>query len=94
LTCDTAQGSLDFSEGLYGLARAFRIAGARDVLVTLWPLNDGEAPDFMKAFYREWLAQTQRDPAAALRAVQSSYIDSDNPARRNPHVWAPYILIQ
>ena len=45
--CDTAQGSLDYSEGVYGLVRALRTAGARNVLVTLWPLNDGEARDFM-----------------------------------------------
>jgi CHAT domain-containing protein len=38
--CDTAKGSPDYSEGLYGLARAFRTAGARNVMVTLWPLND------------------------------------------------------
>ena len=40
--CDTAQGRLDYSEGVYGLARALRTAGARNVLVTLWKLNDGD----------------------------------------------------
>ena len=39
--CITGQGSLDFSEGVYGLARALRTGGARNVLVTLWPVNDG-----------------------------------------------------
>jgi CHAT domain len=39
--CDTAQGSLDYSEGVFGLARALRTAGARNVLVTQWKLNDG-----------------------------------------------------
>ena len=29
--CDTAQGSLDYSEGVFGLARALRTAGARNV---------------------------------------------------------------
>lgn len=33
--CDTAKGSLDYSEGVYGLVRALRTAGARNVLVTL-----------------------------------------------------------
>ena len=36
--CDTAKGVVDYFEGVYGLARAFRIAGAENVLMTLWPL--------------------------------------------------------
>jgi hypothetical protein len=48
------QGSLDYSEGVFGLARALRTAGARNVLVTLWD-TDGEARDFMVEFYKTWL---------------------------------------
>jgi hypothetical protein len=92
--CDTAKGSPDYSEGLYGLARAFRTAGARNVMVTLWPLNDGEARDFMKEFYRNWLSQVRSDPAKALRDTQNSYLKKDDPALRDPRVWAPYILIE
>jgi len=92
--CDTAQGSPDYSEGLYGLARAFRTAGARNVMVTLWPLNDGEARDFMKDFYRNWLSQARSDPAKALRDTQNSYLKKDDPSLRDPRVWAPYILIE
>jgi CHAT domain-containing protein/Tfp pilus assembly protein PilF len=90
--CDTAQGSLDYSEGVYGLVRALRTAGARNVLVTLWPLNDGEARDFMVAFYKNWLSQVRSDPAKALRDTQLSYLKHDR--LRDPRVWAPYILIE
>ena len=90
--CDTAQGSLDYSEGVYGLVRALRTAGARNVLVTLWRLNDGEARDFMVAFYKTWLAQVRSDPAKALRETQLSYLKQDK--LRDPRVWAPYILIE
>ena len=72
--CDTAQGSLDYSEGVYGLARALRTAGARNVLVTLWPVNDGQARDFMVGFYKNWLSQVRSDPAKALRETQLSYL--------------------
>jgi CHAT domain-containing protein len=93
--CDTARGSLDYSEGVYGLVRAFRTAGARNVLVTLWPLNDGEARDFMAAFYRSWLSQAGRsDPAQALRETRLTYLNNPNPALRDPRVWAPYVLIE
>jgi CHAT domain-containing protein len=90
--CDTAQGSLDYSEGVFGLARALRTAGARNVLVTLWKLNDGEARDFMVEFYKRWLAQVRSEPAKALRDTQLSWLKQDT--RRDPRVWAPYILIE
>jgi CHAT domain-containing protein/tetratricopeptide (TPR) repeat protein len=90
--CDTAQGGLDYSEGVYGLVRALRTAGARNVLVTLWKLNDGEARDFMVAFYKNWLSQVRSDPAKALRDTQLSYLKHDK--LRDPRVWAPYILIE
>jgi CHAT domain-containing protein len=75
-----------------GLARALRTAGARNVLVTLWKLNDGEARDFMVEFYKTWLAQVRSDPAKALRDTQLSWLKQDD--RRDPRVWAPYILIE
>jgi CHAT domain-containing protein/tetratricopeptide (TPR) repeat protein len=90
--CNTAQGNLDYSEGVYGLVRALRLAGARNVLVTLWPVNDGEARDFMVAFYKTWLNQIGSDPAKALRDTQLSYLKQDK--LRDSRVWAPYILIE
>jgi CHAT domain-containing protein/tetratricopeptide (TPR) repeat protein len=90
--CDTARGSIDYSEGVYGLVRALRTAGARNVLVTLWKLNDGEARDFMVAFYKNWLNQVHSDPAKALRDTQLFYLKQAN--LRDPRVWAPYILIE
>jgi CHAT domain-containing protein len=90
--CDTAQGSLDYSEGVYGLVRALRLAGARNVLVTLWPVKDDEARDFMVTFYKNWLNQVHSEPAKALRDTQLSYLKQDK--LRDPRVWAPYILIE
>ena len=90
--CDTAQGSIDYSEGVYGLVRALRTAGARNVLVTLWPLNDGEARDFMVKFYKIWLSQTRSDPAKALRDMQLPIFKDDK--LNDPRIWAPYILIE
>ena len=48
--CETEQGVIDYSEGVYGLVRAFRTAGARNVLVTLRPVGDFSTRDFMTAF--------------------------------------------
>ncbi len=94
--CDTGRGALDRSEGVYGLARAFQVAGAQNVLVSLWPLDDALARTFMTDFYRRWLAAgTGSDPAEALRAVQLDWIRAkDDPRRRDPVYWAPFVLVE
>ena len=90
--CKTGQGSVDYSEGVYGLVRALSIAGARQVLVTLWPVRDGEAAEFMADFYRSWLTDGG-EPAPALRTTQLAYATGPDPARNNPRRWAPYTLV-
>jgi CHAT domain-containing protein len=87
--CDTAQGAVDYSEGVFGLARALRTAGAHNVLVTLWPLDDELARAFMVNFYKNWITQKQSDPAKALRDTQREWV-----RRSNPRVWAPYVLVE
>ena len=69
--CETGRGAVDYSEGAFGLVRSLRVAGATSVLMTLYPVNDGEARDFMIAFYKRWLAQRQSDPAAVLAGDQA-----------------------
>jgi CHAT domain-containing protein len=92
--CDTGKGEVDYSEGVYGLVRAFRIAGARNVLMSLWPLNDGLTADFMKDFYVEWLGNPKRHPADVLRETRLAWIRAKDPKRRDPTYWAPYVLIE
>lgn len=92
--CDTAQGVIDYSEGVYGLAKAFRMAGAQNTLMTLWALNDGRAKEFMTEFYYEWLAAPDTDPADALRTIKRRWAASANPAKADPKAWAPYVIIQ
>jgi CHAT domain-containing protein/tetratricopeptide (TPR) repeat protein len=90
--CDTAQGDVDYSEGVFGLARALRTAGARNVLVTLWPIQDGHGRDFMVDFYKHWLIQPRSDPAKALRETQLEWIKTSG--RDDPRFWAPYVVIE
>ena len=93
--CDTGVGTLDYSEGVYGLVRAFHTAGARNVLMSLWPLGDRSARDFMARFYRTWLnGPKPKDLAVALRDTQLSFINDKNEPLRNPEVWAPFVLVE
>ena len=92
--CDTGQGAPDYGEGLEGLPRAFRVAGAENVLVALWPVNDRKARDFMQRFYATWLAQPTSDPATALEATQRAALADPDPDINDPAFWAPFALFK
>ena len=76
--CETGQGSLDYSEGVVGLVRALRVAGAKNVLMTLWPVGDHQAKDFMRSFYNTWLSNSSRTPAEALAMTKAEYQNHPN----------------
>lgn len=93
--CETGRGEVDRAEGVYDLVRAFQIAGARNVLMTLWQLDDTLAADFMDDFYRIWLTKEgTHHPADALRETQLSWIRSRDPTKSDPRYWAPYVLVE
>ena len=88
--CDTGKGVVDYSEGVYGLVRAFRTAGAKDVLMTLTPVVDKTSKDFMETFYDKWLSSEKNiSPAQALHQTRLQFIHDKKPVQD----WAPYVLV-
>ncbi|MDF1811375.1 MAG: CHAT domain-containing protein [Verrucomicrobiales bacterium] len=74
--CNTAMGDIVSGEGILGMRRAFVMAGARNVMMTLWEILDDPTPEFMDDFYRRYLkignapealAQVQREWLMRLR---------------------------
>ncbi len=57
-TCNTDKGVIDYSEGVYGLLRAFRTASASSVLMTLRSVGDRSSRDFLEKNLR-YLAVVQ-----------------------------------
>jgi CHAT domain-containing protein len=72
--CNTAVGA-DYSggEGVFGLRRAFVLAGAQNLVLTLWPVEDAFTAQFMEAFYKEALKEPF-DAVRALSRVQSRFL--------------------
>src|SRR5207249_5914302 len=66
--CETALGDLQGNEGVIGLQRAFKMAGVKQMIISLWKVPDKETMELMTMFYRNWLGgQSTRE---ALRAAQ------------------------
>jgi CHAT domain-containing protein/tetratricopeptide (TPR) repeat protein len=87
--CRTALGQEIRGEGLVGLTRGFFSAGARQILVSLWPVEDRATAELMKRFYREMLG-AGRPPAAALREAQIAMWRDER--WRPAYYWAGFIL--
>lgn len=90
--CNTGAGDSASSPSYSGLARAFRQAGARSLLLSHWRVRDDVASRLTVATVRN--AARGMDRAEALRQAQIELMrDSDLPGAANPAVWAPFVLI-
>jgi CHAT domain-containing protein len=85
--CDTGRGDVVLGQGVYGLRRAFVVAGAETVVMSLWKVNDETTRELMEAYYRNLLSGHGR--ATALHEAMRSL----RRARPHPHYWAPFIAL-
>lgn len=87
--CETGLGRLENGEGVVGLSRAFMAAGARSVVVSLWPVNDRSTARLMERFYRGVLGESG-GPKALAEAKRALLEDDET---RAPYYWAPFIMV-
>ena len=85
--CKTGQGKVQNGEGVYGLQRALRIAGAQNLLLSLWDVDDEVGRTFMQTFYEQWLGGKSKPEAFRYTqlAIKAKY--------PHPFYWAGFILI-
>lgn len=88
--CDTGQGEVLNGEGVYGLRRAFTMAGAEALLMSLWQVEDEGTADLMERYYTNLLDGMGR--SEALREIQLDMIRSEDPEVRHPYNWAAFVL--
>jgi CHAT domain-containing protein len=67
--CETGLGEVAGGEGVYGLQRAFHLAGAHNVIASLWQVNDEATAALMGLFYHN-LWHKHLTPLEALRQAQ------------------------
>ena len=85
--CETGLGTVKNGEGVFGLQRAFLVAGADNVLISLVKINDQAARRFMNLLYQE-LSKVE-DPQKAFFNARKKYRAEDS----NPYNWGAYILV-
>ncbi|MBC7843949.1 MAG: CHAT domain-containing protein [Gemmatimonadaceae bacterium] len=86
-SCVSGLGDVEPGEGLLGLRRAFKAAGAHSVVCSLWPVPDDATQRIMTHFYARLLAQRPRADALrdAMQVVRDTYPD-------DPFCWGAFVL--
>jgi CHAT domain-containing protein len=90
--CDTGMGEARAGEGVMGLRRAFVQAGAKNLLMTLWPVQDDATGELMVDYYRKYLKTD--DAIGAMNTVQRAAIAKSKAAgeQPNPRIWGPFLV--
>ena len=85
--CDTGVGEIKNGEGVYGLRRAFTLAGTDTLVMSLWSVSDYVTRELMTNYYKNLKAGMGR--GAALRQVQLEMLRKKG--REHPFYWAAFI---
>ncbi|MBC7450134.1 MAG: CHAT domain-containing protein, partial [Cytophagales bacterium] len=86
--CETGLGDVKNGEGVYGLQRAFLVAGADVLIMSLWKVNDEATQKLMTSFYKNYLVLNDKQKAfkAAQNELKILY--------KFPYYWGAFVLVQ
>jgi CHAT domain-containing protein/lipopolysaccharide biosynthesis regulator YciM len=87
--CDTGVGEVRNGDGIYGLRRAFVLAGSETQVMTLWPVSDVVTKNLMVSYYSKLKKGIGR--ANALRQAQLELLKQVHYKTKHPFYWASFI---
>jgi CHAT domain-containing protein len=91
--CDTGLGVEAAEEGVLGMRRALRVAGARSLILSLWRVDDAATRRFMEQLYRERF-ERHADTAAAVHAASLAALQQARAAGSgHPFQWAAFLAV-
>lgn len=85
--CETGLGDIKGSEGVYGLQRALKMAGVKNIIMSLWDIPDKETVEFMGSFYSDLLKS--KDIRTAFYVAQKMMR-----AKYDPYYWGAFVLME
>lgn len=85
--CDTGVGKVTTGEGIYGLRRSLFLAGAKTLVMSLWPVSDHVTREMMTAYYAG--LKKGRGRGEALRQAELAMLKRKG--REHPFYWASFI---
>ena len=87
--CKTALGEIQGNEGVYGLQRAFKIAGVDNLVMSLWKVPDTETAAFMQELYKNIFNK---------QSINNAFYNAQTVMRHKysnePYKWAAWILVR
>ncbi len=91
--CETAIGKTETGEGTYSLSRAFLQSGVKNVVASLWKLDDYVASQLFDTFYAE-LSKNQ-PPYLALNKAKRHFLEQNrqDAVMSNPAYWAGLMIL-
>ena len=92
--CDTGAGEWQTGEGVLGLRRAFRIAGAQALVMSLWPVDDQETRRWMIDLYKAHLGR-KLSATGSVRLASENQLRARRTAGQSTHpfYWAGFIAV-
>jgi CHAT domain-containing protein/tetratricopeptide (TPR) repeat protein len=85
--CETGLGDIKSGEGVYGLQRAFQVAGADALIMSLWKVDDAATQMLMTNFYNSWikLGNKQKAFKQAQLQLMAKY--------KEPYYWGAFVMM-
>jgi CHAT domain-containing protein/tetratricopeptide (TPR) repeat protein len=83
--CETGLGTITSGEGVYGLRRAFTLAGAESQVMSLWSVNDQTTRELVESYYKNLKANQGR--SQSLKTIQLELLKK----YQFPYYWAAFI---
>jgi CHAT domain-containing protein len=100
--CETGLGEIKNGEGVYGLQRAFKVAGAQSLIMSLWKVDDDATQELMVSFYKHWIGSASEQPNKGGKGLtpvlskRAAFLKAQKELKAkypNPYYWGAFVMV-